>query len=61
MDDLKNYKLGVFYFNPDDSRLLVPRKRMQGYTVNFGKPTSILLSVLFIAVIIALVYSLLVL
>ena len=59
MDDLKNYKLGVFYFNPDDSRLLVPRKRMQGYTVNFGKPVSMLLSVLFIAIVIAVIYSLL--
>jgi uncharacterized membrane protein len=59
MDDLKNYKLGIFYFNPADSRLLVPRKRMQGYTLNFGKPASMLLSVLFLAILIAVIYSLL--
>ncbi|MET3113784.1 putative membrane protein [Pedobacter sp. CG_S7] len=60
MDDLKNYKFGVFYFNRNDSRLLVPRKllRMQGYTLNFAKPISFLLFGLFIILIICIIYSL---
>lgn len=60
MDDLGNYKFGVFYFNPNDSRLLVPRKlsRMPGYTLNFAKPISHLLLIIFFAIIVSALYFL---
>ena len=33
------YKWGVFYYNPDDDRILVPKKVMtMGWTFNFAKP-----------------------
>ncbi|MCX2585259.1 DUF5808 domain-containing protein [Pedobacter sp. MR22-3] len=61
MDDLKNYKFGIFYFNPEDSRLLVPRKisRMKGYTLNFARPISFVLFGLFIVLLVFLICSLL--
>jgi uncharacterized membrane protein len=32
-----NYKLGIFYFNPKDKRLIVPKQdRYRGWTLNFG-------------------------
>ncbi|MBN1651469.1 MAG: hypothetical protein JW857_09075 [Bacteroidales bacterium] len=34
--DPKNWK-GVFYYNPADSRIFVPKKyKYRGYTLNFG-------------------------
>lgn len=39
-----NWKLGVFYFNKEDKRILPPkRNKMLGWTVNFANPVSILL------------------
>lgn len=33
------YKWGVFYYNPDDDRILVPKKvKAMGWTFNFAKP-----------------------
>ncbi|MCX2584325.1 DUF5808 domain-containing protein [Pedobacter sp. MR22-3] len=60
MDDLKNYRFGVFYFNPNDSRLLVPRKlsRMAGYTLNFAKPISYFFLIIFLAIIASAIYFL---
>ena len=41
-----NYKWGVFYFNPDDSRVIVPkRNRYMGWTFNFAHPVSYLILV----------------
>jgi uncharacterized membrane protein len=32
------YKWGVFYYNPDDDRVLVPKKvKTMGWTFNFAK------------------------
>jgi uncharacterized membrane protein len=37
IDDPTNYKWGMFYFNPKDSRIVVPkRSRMMGWTLNFA-------------------------
>ena len=42
--DLKNYKLGVFYYNPQDKRILVPKRNPNyGATFNFANPYSYLL------------------
>lgn len=33
----ENWKWGIFYFNPDDSRLLVPKRiPFFGFTLNFA-------------------------
>jgi uncharacterized membrane protein len=40
IDDSTNYKFG-FYHNPDDKRILVPKRlRFMGYTFNFARPES---------------------
>ena len=37
--DSKNWKLGVFYYNPLDERLMVPKKNHSiGATMNFANP-----------------------
>ena len=48
-DDPSNWRLGIFYFNKKDKRLLPP-KRVQGlgWTVNFGNPYSILFLIVMI-------------
>ncbi len=44
IDDPTNYKWGIFYFNPKDQRIVVPkRSRMMGWTLNFGNIYSYLL------------------
>ena len=56
-DDNKNYKWGIFYNNPNDLRILVPKRiRMNGYmnTSNFAKPKSLFLLIL-IAFIVGLI------
>ncbi len=53
-NDPQNWKLGIFYFNPKDKRVLV-LKRMPGLgvTFNFGNPftvIAILLTVILIGI-----------
>jgi uncharacterized membrane protein len=37
INDPTNYKWGIFYFNPKDIRIVVPkRSRMMGWTLNFA-------------------------
>lgn len=44
IDDPTNYKWAIFYFNPKDSRILVPkRSRSMGWTLNFANIYSYLL------------------
>jgi uncharacterized membrane protein len=39
VNDPDNYKWGIFYFNPDDLRAVVPkRNRWMGWTLNFAQP-----------------------
>lgn len=48
IDNPLNYKWGIFYFNRDDSRLIVPKKlRHLGWTLNFAHKTSYLLLIAF--------------
>lgn len=43
-NDPSNWKLGMFYFNREDPRLLPPKRNpMMGWTVNFANPKSWLL------------------
>jgi uncharacterized membrane protein len=34
----KHWKLLVFYYNPDESRLFVPKRTGIPFTLNFAKP-----------------------
>jgi uncharacterized membrane protein len=37
ISDPINYKWGIFYFNPKDSRVVVPKRiQAMGWTMNFG-------------------------
>ena len=36
----KHWKLLVFYYNPDESRLFVAKKSGLSFTLNFAKPTA---------------------
>ena len=39
--DPENYMWGIFYFNPHDDRVILPkRNRWMGWTVNFARPQS---------------------
>jgi hypothetical protein len=54
VDDIRNYKYGVYY-NPDDPRIIV-RKRLRflGFTFNFARRTSYLALALILAFILLL-------
>jgi uncharacterized membrane protein len=53
VDNPQNYKLGIFYFNRKDKRLIVPkRKRMLGWTMNFARPGAYLWVIIIIAIVI---------
>jgi len=37
IDNPENYKFNIFYYNPKDKRIIVPKQnRYRGWTVNFG-------------------------
>ena len=42
--DPSNYKWGIFYFNPKDQRIMVPKyNKMMGWTLNFASIYSYLI------------------
>ena len=50
-NDPDHYKWGIFYFNPNDQRIILPKRNLWlGYTVNFANPYSyfIILGILII-------------
>jgi len=50
------WKLGVFYFNPDDSAILVEKRFGLGYSLNFARPTAwIIVGLLFMAPLVPIV------
>ncbi len=43
-NDPDNYKWGIFYFNPRDRRLILPKRNFWlGWTFNFASPYAYLL------------------
>ncbi len=49
------YIWGIFYYNPDDSRILVPKRiPWLGWTLNFARPGSI---IIFTVIILAIVWG----
>jgi uncharacterized membrane protein len=54
----ENYKWGIFYFNPKDQRILVPKRiNMMGWTLNFASIYTYLL--IFGIISIGLIYGML--
>jgi uncharacterized membrane protein len=54
-----HYKWGIFYFNPADSRSIVPkREKAMGWTFNFSKARVYLVILLSIAILVGLSYVL---
>jgi len=48
-NDPDNYKWGIFYFNPKDSRIILPKRNLwMGFTVNFANPYSYLIILIII-------------
>lgn len=53
-NDPANWKMGIFYYNPRDSRIFPPKRtKTMGWTVNFGNPISV---AAFIVLLAALLY-----
>jgi uncharacterized membrane protein len=49
------WKLGVFYFNPDDSAIVVEKRFGLGYSLNFARPTTwAIMALLLIAPLVAI-------
>ena len=53
IDNPDNYKLQVFYYNPKDKRIIVPKQdRNRGWTLNFGNFfTYLILVVILLAIV----------
>jgi uncharacterized membrane protein len=50
-NDLQKWKWGIFYYNPDDDRILPPKKNpAMGWTINFANRQSILLFIFFLLI-----------
>jgi len=48
-----HYKWGLIYFNPNDSRVIVPKiNKGMGWTLNFGRPATYIIIIAFVALII---------
>jgi uncharacterized membrane protein len=58
-ENIANYKLGVFYFNKSDARVVVPKKdKMMGWTFNFSHLKTYLFILLAVAILWAIPYVL---
>lgn len=42
-EDDDHWKLGVFYFNPDDPALFIEKRFGVGWTINFGRPIAVII------------------
>ena len=37
--EINHYKFGIFYYNPNDGRIIVPKRiKYLGWTLNFANP-----------------------
>ena len=49
-DDDRYWKLGIFYYNPDDASLFLPERFGIGWTINWGRPAAWALTAGFVLV-----------
>ena len=53
----EHYKWGIFYFNPDDTRTIVPKRaQWMGWTLNFANFWSYVILASFIAIVLLIGY-----
>ena len=54
-----DWKWGVFYFNPNDPRIFVPKRiKWLGWTLNFAQPVSIIITGgVFVLIILRMIYT----
>jgi uncharacterized membrane protein len=49
--DLKNWKLGILYFNKEDQRIIVPKRiGFLGWTLNFVNPNVFVILIGFLSI-----------
>jgi uncharacterized membrane protein len=48
-NDSKNWSCGLFYRSRTDTRMMVPKRRGFGWTINFGKRNGVILFVALLA------------
>jgi uncharacterized membrane protein len=54
-DDPANWKFGIFYFNKNDKRIVLPKRNGNlGWTLNFANPYSILAIAALVGLVIAI-------
>ena len=52
-----NYRLGIFYFNKKDSRVIIPKwQKSRGWTVNFAKPGAYLFILAILAIVLLFMF-----
>lgn len=57
-NDPNNWKLGLFYFNPEDERIFPPKRiKWAGWTVNFANTKSILAFLGIVIVTLVIIYN----
>lgn len=57
-DNPENWKWGTFYFNKNDSRLIVPKRiKLLGWTFNFAHPISYIIIGLIFAFVFYRIYQ----
>jgi uncharacterized membrane protein len=55
VDDIQNYKWNIFYYNREDTRIIVPKRvRVFGWSLNFARKESYLVLVIIMEVIVLL-------
>lgn len=52
------WKWGVIYYNPDDTRIFLPKRTGLGLTFNFAQPISIIITaVILVLILVAIIYN----
>jgi len=55
--DPQNYRLGIFYFNKNDSRVIIPKwQKSRGWTLNFATPAAYLFILAIVAIILSFIF-----
>jgi uncharacterized membrane protein len=54
-DDDAYWRAGIFYVNPDDPSIWVPKRMGIGWTINFGRPAGVVIAVVTVLAIAGLV------
>jgi predicted RND superfamily exporter protein len=58
INESQSWKWGIFYYNPLDKRIFLPKRYGLGYTLNFAQPASIIIVfAVFAIIIISMIYS----